>query len=214
MEISRRMNKIFFSPYFLHSYHVEFMIQKQKGVIMDFTKLVPWNWFKEEEEKSGGVVPVKKGENVFGLAASFQNIESEFNHLLESLRHSFGGGSSNDLLFKNEWLKPSLDIASDEKEYSVKIELPGIDKNNISIEYANNTLKIKGEKHHEEEEQNKDFYRIERSYGRFERILDLPEDSDADNITSQYKNGVLSISIPRKMLPKADTKKIEIKTAS
>ena len=55
---------------------------------------------------------------------------------------------------------------------------------------------------------------MERSYGRFERILDLPEDSDAENIASHYKNGVLSITIPRKILPKADTKKIEIKTAS
>lgn len=181
---------------------------------MDFTKLAPWNWFKEEEEKSGGVVPVKKGESAFGLAASFQNIESEFNHLIESLKHGFGGGLSNESLFKNDWLKPSLDIASDEKEYTVKIELPGMNKSDISIEYANNTLKIKGEKHHEKEEENKDFYRIERSYGRFERILDLPADSDANNIASQYKNGVLSINIPRKALPKADTKKIEITTAS
>ena len=181
---------------------------------MNFEKLVPWNWFKEEEEKSGGIIPVKKGENAFGLAASLADIESEFNHFLESLKRSFTGGLSNDLLFKNEWLRPSLDIASDEKEYSVKIELPGMDKNNISIEYANHSLKIKGEKHQEKEEQDKDFYRMERSYGRFERILDLPEDSDAENIASQYKDGVLSITIPRKMLPKADTKKIEIKTIS
>jgi HSP20 family protein len=180
---------------------------------MNFEKLAPWNWFNEEE-KSGGLVPVKKGENVFGLAASLADIESEFNHLLESLKRSFSGGLSNDLLFKNEWLKPSLDIASDEKEYCINIELPGMDKHNISIEYANHTLKIKGEKHQEKEEKDKDFYRMERSYGRFERILDLPEDSDAENIASHYKNGVLSITIPRKILPKADTKKIEIKTAS
>ena len=181
---------------------------------MDFTKLAPWNWFKEEEEKRGGLIPVKKGEDAFSLNTSFEDIESEFNRLLDSLRRTFRGRLSDDLLFKSEWLKPSLDIASDKKEYTVKIELPGIDKSDISIEYANNTLKIKGEKHQEKEEQNKDFYRMERSYGAFERILNLPEDSDAENIASEYRDGVLSVTIPRKMLPKADTKKIDIKTTT
>jgi HSP20 family protein len=180
---------------------------------MDFGKLAPWNWFKKEEEGSN-IVPVRKEENAFGLAPSFQSIEVEFNHLLDSMKRGLRGGLSTDLFFKNDWLKPSLDIASDEKEYSVKIELPGIDKSDISIEYANHTLKIKGEKHQEKEEKKKDYYRIERSYGSFQRVLDLPEDSDADNITSEYKDGVLSIAIPRKMLPKADAKKIEIKSAS
>jgi HSP20 family protein len=181
---------------------------------MDFAKLVPWNWFKKEEEVMGNIIPIRKEGGSLGLATSFQDIESEFNYLLDWLRSSLKGESSSDLLFKNEWLKPSLDIASDEKEYSIKIELPGIDKDNISIEFSNNTLKISGEKHQEKEEKTKNFYKIERSYGSFQRVLDIPEDSDADNITSEFKDGVLSIKIPRKMLPKADTKKIEIKTAS
>jgi HSP20 family protein len=72
-------------------------------------------------------------------------------------------------------------------------------------------LKIKGEKRQQKEEKDKNYYRVERSYGSFERILDLPEDSDADNILSNYKDGILTITIPRKMLPKKDTKKIDIK---
>jgi HSP20 family protein len=117
-------------------------------------------------------------------------------------------------LVKKEWLKPSLDIASDEKEYSVKVELPGIDADNITIEYSGGTLRIKGEKAQEKEEKGKDFYKMERSYGSFQRILDLPEDVDEDKITSRYKDGILSISIPKKMLPKAQRKQIEIKTES
>jgi HSP20 family protein len=117
-------------------------------------------------------------------------------------------------LLQTDWFKPSLDVASDEKEYSIKVELPGIDLTNISLEYSSDTLKIKGEKRQEKEEKDKDFYRIERSYGSFQRILDIPEDADADNITSNYKDGVLSITIPRKQLPKKETKKIEIKTES
>jgi HSP20 family protein len=181
---------------------------------MNFGKLVPWNWFKKEEAEKRDVVPVHKEGDVFGLSPSFQNIEAEFDHLLDLVKSSFKGESSNDLAFTNDWLKPSLDIASDEKEYSVNIELPGIDKSDIIIEYVNNTLKVKGEKHREKEVQNKDFYRIERSYGSFQRVLDLPEDSDAENITSEYKDGVLSVTIPRKSLPKADAKKIEITSAT
>ena len=106
---------------------------------MNFGKLVPWNWFKKEEAEKRDVVPVHKEGDVFGLSPSFQNIEAEFDHLLDLVKSSFKGESSNDLAFTNDWLKPSLDIASDEKEYSVNIELPGIDKSDIIIEYVNNT---------------------------------------------------------------------------
>ena len=178
---------------------------------MDFGKLAPWNWFKKEEEQEIKIVPERKHENGLVFPASFYNIESEFSNLFASLRRVFENEMSSEL-FKGDWFKPSLDVASDDKEYSVKIELPGIDAGNISIEYGSNTLKIRGEKRQEKEEKDKNYYRVERSYGSFERILDLPEDSDSDNITSSYKDGVLSITIPRKMLPKKDSKKIDIKT--
>ncbi len=181
---------------------------------MNFGKLAPWNWFKKEENVKSDVIPTKRSHGVSEISTSFQNIETEFNNLLDSIKHNCREVLSKDLLFTNDWLKPALDIASNEKEYSVKIELPGIDKSKIVIEYVNSTLKIKGEKHQEKEEQNKDFYRIERSYGLFERILDLPEDCDADNISSEYKDGILSIKIPRKVLAHSETKKIEIKTIS
>jgi HSP20 family protein len=181
---------------------------------MDFGKLAPWNWFKKEEEEGGKVVPVKHGSKKTDLPASIYDLHTEFNRLFDSLKHGFGTGWPGTSLLQTDWFKPSLDVASDEKEYSIKVELPGIDPTNISLEYSSDTLKIKGEKRQEKEEKDKDFYRIERSYGSFQRILDIPEDADADNITSNYKDGVLSITIPRKQLPKKETKKIEIKTES
>lgn len=119
-----------------------------------------------------------------------------------------------DSLLKSDWFKPSLDVASDEKKYSIDIELPGIDANDVTIEVDGNTLKIKGEKRQEKEDKEKGFYQVERCYGSFQRILDIPDDADMDNISATYKNGVLSIAVPRKALPKKDTKKIEIKTES
>ena len=181
---------------------------------MDFGKLAPWNWFKKEEEESGKVVPVSHDDSKVGLPVFSHDLHNEFSRFLDSFRHGFGKELVSGSLFQKDWFKPSLDVASDEKEYSIKVELPGMDASDISIEYVNDTLKIKGEKRQEKEEKEKDFYRIERSYGSFQRILDIPEDADAENITSSYKDGVLSIRVPRKILPKTDTKKIEIKTES
>ena len=82
----------------------------------------------------------------------------------------------------------------------------------MQIEIDGDTMIIKGEKRQENEEKNKDFYRIERSYGSFRRVLNLPGDADVDKIESNHKDGVLTINIPKKTLPKSDTKKIEIKS--
>lgn len=179
---------------------------------MDFGKLAPWNWFKKEEEHGLDTIKVDRKESAFNLPARFHDMESELNHMLEHFKNRMGVGLSGGSLFKDDWFKPSLDVASDEKEYSVKIELPGIEAENIHVEYSDNTLKVKGEKKLEKEEKEKDFYRIERRYGSFQRILDLPADSDTENIESTYKDGVLSIKIPKKALPNKDAKKIEIKT--
>lgn len=181
---------------------------------MDFSKLAPWNWFEKEDEESGKVLLVKHDDKRSELPASIHDLHTEFNRLFDSLKNGFSTGWPNGSLMKADWYKPSLDVASDDKEYSIKVELPGMASDNISLEYTNNTLRIKGEKHQEKEEKEKDFYRVERSYGSFQRILDIPDDADTDNITSSYKDGVLSIKIPRKILPKKDTKKIEIKTES
>jgi HSP20 family protein len=176
---------------------------------MDFSKLAPWNWFKKEEEEHGKSVPVRHEEHKTETSASLHDLHTEFDRLFHALKQGFGTGGS---LFKTDGFKPSLDISSDAKEYSVKIELPGMDVSDISIEFSHNTLQVKGEKRQEKEEKEKDFYRVERSYGSFQRILDLPDDSDADKITSHYKDGVLSVTIPRKVLPKKEIKKIEITT--
>lgn len=181
---------------------------------MDFEKLAPWNWFKNEDEESKKIVPVKRDAAKSDLPASINDIQQEFDRVFDSLRNGLNAGWPRRPLFNTDWFKPSLDVASNDDEYSVKVELPGIDSGDISIEYTSNTLKIKGEKRQEKEEKEKDYYRVERSYGSFQRILDIPEDADADNITSSYKDGVLSITIPRKMLEKKDTKSIEIKTES
>ncbi len=184
---------------------------------MNLEKFAPWNWFKKEEEERGQIVPVQRDINRLEHPVSLLDMHREFARLFDVMPRGFGMGwpalsGRADSLLKSDWFKPFLDVASDEKKYSIKIELPGIDANDINIEVDGNTLKIKGAKRQEEEEKEKDYYRVERFYGSFQRILDIPDDGDTDNISATYKDGVLSIAVPRKALPKKDTKQIEIKT--
>ncbi len=181
---------------------------------MDLAKLAPWNWFKKEDEEKRHVMPVKRASHSSDLPSSLHDIQLEFEHLFDSMRRGLSLESDKTPFFRANLFKPSLDVASDGKEYTIKVELPGMDVSDISIEQSENTLRIKGEKRQEIEEKDKDFYRIERSYGSFERVLDIPEDADSHNISSTYKDGVLSVSIPRKALPQKESKKIEIKTES
>lgn len=186
---------------------------------MNIEKFAPWNWFKKEEEESTQIVPVRHDRGLTAYPAPFPDIQREFDRLLELMQRSVGREWPSLLperspLLTPAWFKPSLDIASDEKAYTIKIELPGIDAADVTIEVEGGTLKVKGEKRQEKEEREKDFYRIERSYGTFQRILDIPDDAVTDDISSSYKDGVLSITVPRKALPKKETKKVEIETTS
>jgi HSP20 family protein len=70
---------------------------------------------------------------------------------------------------------------------------------------------IEPRKRRKEKEEGKDFYRIERSYGSFQRVLSLPEDTDPDHIAAVFKKGVMKITIPRKEAPKPETRRITVK---
>lgn len=110
-------------------------------------------------------------------------------------------------------LKPRVDIGASENDYTITVEVPGVDENEIRLEVSNNTMIIKGEKKQEKEEKEKNYYRIERSYGSFQRVLSLPEDANQDEINATFKNGVLTVTMPKNALPGREAKQIEIKSA-
>ncbi|WP_020585610.1 Hsp20/alpha crystallin family protein [Desulfobacter curvatus] len=100
-----------------------------------------------------------------------------------------------------------------EKEYSISMEIPGVSKKEISIELLRNTLVIRGEKKQTHEDKNKNYYRIERSYGAFQRTLSLPADADESRVDARFKNGILKITIPRLKTPTSRVNQIEVKYA-
>jgi HSP20 family protein len=108
-----------------------------------------------------------------------------------------------------EW-SPSVDIGENDKEFIVKAELPDVKKEDIKVKVENRILSISGERKAEKEEKGVQFHRLERSYGRFERSFTLPDEADPDKITSEYKEGVLTIHLPKNPNVKTKARQITV----
>jgi HSP20 family protein len=110
---------------------------------------------------------------------------------------------------EGEW-QPKVDIRESDNKIFVQAEIPGCDASDLSVELSGNFLIIKGEKKREKEEKTDDMYRVERSYGRFSRTIELPAEVESENAEAICKNGVLDLVLIKKK--EAVTRKIEIKS--
>ncbi len=108
---------------------------------------------------------------------------------------------------------PTVDVTEDDKTYKITAELPGLDEKNIEILLIGDTLVLKGEKHEEKEEKNKNYCMSERSYGAFQRAFRLPDGIDPEKITASFTKGVLSVVLLKTVEAQKQQKKIEIKAA-
>lgn len=109
-----------------------------------------------------------------------------------------------------EWA-PKVDIVETDKEYTIKAELPEVNKEDVKVNIENGELTISGERKQEKEEKDKKFHRIERYYGSFMRSFTLPDNVDEANIKATYKDGMLNLSLPKsaQATPKAMQVKIQ-----
>jgi len=104
---------------------------------------------------------------------------------------------------------PAVDIEDKEKEYLISVELPGIKKDDIIMNISGNLLSISGQKNQEKKTENENYHRTERVFGSFQRSFRLPEISDQENISAEFKDGVLNVSIPK--MKESISKNINIK---
>ncbi|HHJ53651.1 MAG TPA: Hsp20/alpha crystallin family protein [Caldithrix abyssi] len=104
---------------------------------------------------------------------------------------------------------PLIDMEETDDAFNITAELPGMKKEDIKITFQDNILTISGEKKTEEKREEKNFHRMERSFGKFSRSIGIPAGVVLDKIDAEYKNGVLYIHIPK--AEEAKTKKIDIK---
>lgn len=110
-------------------------------------------------------------------------------------------------LTERRWM-PAVDVFESENAFHFTAELPGLTKEDIEITLDENNLTLSGERKFEEKEEGENYHRIERSYGSFTRTFTLPGQVDTENVTAEFKNGVLNISVPKTELAKP--KKIAI----
>ena len=126
----------------------------------------------------------------------FQEFESLLDRYSKSSGNLMRGPSGTDLSFA-DWA-PSVDIDEQDDKYVIKADLPGVEKKDIDVKLENGMLSIRGEKRTESEtDKGGKHHRRERFYGTFARSFTLPDSVDADRVDAAYKDGVLTLSIPK-----------------
>ena len=137
----------------------------------------------------------------------FQELQETF----ERMNRVFNAMQNVQTAESNVDFVPAVNTREADDAYYLEVDLPGVKKENISIDVEDNALRISGERKLQEERKDEDFYRVESVYGKFERVFSLPEDVDADKIEAEMEDGVLQIKIPKKQTIENAPKKIEIK---
>jgi HSP20 family protein len=105
---------------------------------------------------------------------------------------------------------PAVDIFETENELLLKADLPGLEMSNIDIQIENGTLSLRGERKYENASKDGGFHRVERGYGSFARYFSLPETVDPEKVKAEYKNGVLTVTLPKKEVAKPRQIKVDI----
>ena len=107
-------------------------------------------------------------------------------------------------------MAPSIDVTESDTELKIEAEMPGVDEKDVEVTLTDNVLTVRGEKKAEKEEKKKDYHLVERSYGAYARSITLPFAAEPDKAKASFKNGVLSITLPKPPEVAAKAKKIAI----
>jgi len=137
----------------------------------------------------------------------FKEIDKMYNDRSKSFDWPFHGGRNLNMTGA-DWA-PRADISGTDAGFCITVEVPGIKHEEVKIDINNHVLSIRGENKLEKEEKGKKFHRIERCYGKFNRSFTLPENVNEDKVEAVFKDGILTLTIPKTEVKKP--KAIEIK---
>jgi HSP20 family protein len=172
---------------------------------MAIGNLVPWRWGNLRN---------------FDEGRSFDSLRAEMDSLHRSIDRLFADAWTGNLepsLLSETWatrkISPSLDVVDDDKEFRVTVELPGMTDKDVAITVADRLLTIRGEKKEEKEKKDREVFRRERAYGSFRRTIELPGDVDTDKIEAKFKDGVLTIDLPKTKEAQERVRQIPVKAA-
>lgn len=193
---------------------------------MHSRQLLPWNWFKKEEEHSVSsnnrpVVSNNAGLNLHPLMRIQQQMDRLFDDLWgqdalglqHGIKPDFRSGLNRleQSIENNAILRPSLDISENDEGYRIQVEVPGVSQKDLNVELDGDVLTISGEKSQTKEEKSENYHQVERSFGRFERVLCLPANADKEHMNAKFKDGVLTIVFAKQALPAGQSpKRVEI----
>ncbi len=171
---------------------------------MRIRELVPWRNREREHELS------QRGEGHDPFAAFETQMRRHFNDFFEGFGFDLAPFSKD---LHEGGLMPKVDVSETSDAVQVTADLPGMTENDVEVTLSDGHLHIRGEKHAEKEEQEKNYHRVERSYGSFQRSVALPAEVDAEKVDASFKNGVLSVMLP-KVQTASSGKKIAVKKSS
>jgi HSP20 family protein len=176
---------------------------------------------KKEELMAENPMEVRKTAPTTRPAADpWQSFRNEMDRLFDRFTGSFGLPSLRRMFevepawrFESSFglAAPAVDITEDDKAYKIAAELPGMSEKDIEVSLSGDMLLLKGEKHQEREEKEKNRYLSERSYGAFQRSFTLPDGIDRDKIAAEFSKGVLTLMLPKTQDAQRQQKKIEVK---
>ena len=168
--------------------------------------LAPWRW--------GGLHHPDEDSRPFeSFLQEMDELHQEMNQVFESFWKCQGSQS----LLAHGWhqndLVPLVDESEDDEAIHVRIELPGMDQDDVDITLSRGVLTIRGRKQREKEEDEKDFYRKERSFGAFKRVLTIPAEVDESKIEARFEKGVLHIDLPKSEEARSSVRRIPVQAA-
>ena len=158
--------------------------------------LTQWNPFRRSDEST-----IWRARDRWNPIREIENLQVRMNQLMASWP------DGQEAMTVSDW-SPLVDIIEQNGEYLVKAEVPGVKKEDLKVRVEDGTLQITGERKSGKEDKGLKFHRVERFYGSFERSFALPEDVDPTRVTSEFRDGILQVHLPKSLTTK--TKAIEV----
>jgi HSP20 family protein len=146
----------------------------------------------------------------FAPSKDFANINTRLKKFFEDFDSPFFGDWSKNFNFNSNVFTPRVDVTEDKDNLFVHAEVPGVDKKDVKVSVTGDVLTISGEKKNEQRDENKNYYRIERTGGSFSRSFTLPAEIHVDKISAESKDGVLMVTLPKTEEAKVVERQIEI----
>ena len=164
---------------------------------MEIKDLMPWKRQRKELLQEGDEDALHSLQR--GISSLFDDVARRMQLNGEWL--PFGGSS----------FTPRVDVTEDEHVVTVVADMPGMDERGIDVSLSGSLLTLTGEKKHESEKRDGDYYRSERAFGAFRRVIQLPCEVDPERVDATFKNGVLTVTLHKSAAAQAQRHKIAIK---